>query len=137
MINIDKSKWPIVYIETDGLATLESMEEYNTLMEELLDFAEEQPDKFGMIHLNDMSDEDYKSHKREKAAQKLSNDWLKVNKPRITENCFGIAMVTKATVMKMMSPIARRSMKRMMGAPGDVFFEVIDAEAWMEEALKQ
>ena len=125
MIKIDQTQWPIVYIEVDGLATVTAMEEYNTEMEKLLDFAEQQPKKFGIIYISEMSDEEYKQHKREREAQRLSNAWLKQNKPRIGATCVGIAMVTKATgMMKIMRPIAKRSMKRMMGAPGDVFFEL-------------
>ena len=73
--------------------------------------------------------------KREKEAQRLSNQWLKANKPRIGERCVGIAMVlpNAGTFMKLMRPVAKRSMKRMMGAPGDMFFEKSKAETWMKE----
>ncbi|MEO1163605.1 MAG: hypothetical protein AAFV98_07480 [Chloroflexota bacterium] len=138
MIKVDQSKYPIVYIEVDGLATLEAMQEYNDEMDTLLAYAETQPGKFRMIYINDMDDEAYKQHKREKAAQKLSNDWLKQNKARIGECCVAIAMVTQVTgMMKMMRPIARRSMKRMMGAPGDIFFTLDEAEAWMNRLVIQ
>ena len=138
MIKLDRSNWPIIYVEVDGLTTLSAVEEYNSVMDEFLAFAEDQPEQFGIIYISDMSDDDYKNHKREKAAQKLSNTWLKQNKPRIAENCFGIAMVTQATgMMKMMRPIAKRSMKRMMGAPGDVFFELGEAEQWMQSVLAE
>ncbi|MEM9953619.1 MAG: hypothetical protein AAF846_18570 [Chloroflexota bacterium] len=133
MIKVDKSQFPIVYIEVDGLTTVDAMQEYNTAMDGLLDYAETQSGKFGMIYISDMNDEEYKNHKRDKDAQKLSNAWLKQNKARISEQCFAIAMVVQATgMMKMMRPIAKRSMKRMMGAPGDMFFTLDEAETWMK-----
>ncbi|MEM8532589.1 MAG: hypothetical protein AAGF95_17225 [Chloroflexota bacterium] len=136
MVRVDMSTWPIVLIEVDGLATLAAMEEYNTAMEKLLDYAEQQPEPFGMIYLSQMTDADHEQHKREKAAQKLSNNWLKDNKARIAQQCVGIAMVTSATgMMKMMKPIAKLSMKRLMGAPGDVFFTQTEAESWMAERM--
>ncbi|MEM7346367.1 MAG: hypothetical protein AAF485_19175 [Chloroflexota bacterium] len=136
MVKIDRSNWPIVFIEVDGLTTLAAMEEYNTEMESLLDFAEQQPEKFGIVYLAHMSDDEFKSHKREKAAQKLSKVWLKANKPRIAARCVGIAMVTQATgMMKVMRPIAKRTVKYMMGAPGDMFFTREEAEVWMQEKV--
>ncbi len=75
-----------------------------------------------------MSDEQYKAHKREKAAQKLSNDWLKANKGRIGEQCVAIAMVAHATgIMKMFKPIARMTLKRTMGTWGDTLFTLDEA----------
>ena len=137
MVRVDMSAWPIVLIEVDGLTTAAAMEEYNTAMETLLDHAEQQPTRFGLIYLSQMTDDDHQNQKREKAAQKLSNDWLKVNKARIGQHCVGIAMVTAATgMMKVMKPIAKMSMKRLMGAPGDVFFTRAEAEAWMAEQMK-
>ncbi|MEO1288271.1 MAG: hypothetical protein AAFV93_10920 [Chloroflexota bacterium] len=76
MIKVDKSQFPIVYIEVDGLTTVDAMQEYNTAMDDLLDYAETQSGKFGMIYISDMNDEEYKNHKRDKDAQKLSNAWL-------------------------------------------------------------
>ncbi|MEO1643829.1 MAG: hypothetical protein AAFR67_01485 [Chloroflexota bacterium] len=136
MIKIDKSQWPIVQIETDGLATVEAMAEYNATMDDLLAQAEGQDGQFGLIFISDMSDEEYKAHKREKAAQKLSNDWLRANRARMTKQCVAIAMVTKATgIMRMFKPIARMTMKRMMGAPGDLFFTIEEATTWMNKQL--
>ena len=138
MVKMDRSKWPIVYVEMDAIATLEAMQEYNTEMDALLDYAETQPGKFGMIYLNDMSGEEAKAMKRTKEAKQLSNKWLKVNRPRIGEQCAGIAMVMPkgGFWMKMMRPIAKRSMPKMMGAPGDMFFNIEDAEAWMKEQME-
>lgn len=138
MVKVDRSNWPTVFIEVDGLTTLAAMEEYNAEMEELLDFAEQQPSKFGIVYLSDMSDSEFKSHKRDKEAQKLSKAWLKENKGRFEAQCVGIAMVTQATgMMKVMRPMAKRAMKRMMGAPGDMFFTREEAEAWMQEQMAQ
>lgn len=136
MVNIDKTDWPIVYIEVDGITTLPAMEEYNREMEMLLDFADERQEKYGIIYVTELNDEQTKV-KREKEAQRLSNKWLKANKPRIGEHCIGIAMVmpNAGTVMKLMRPVAKRSMKRMMGAPGDMFFAKDEAEAWMRQQL--
>ncbi|MEM8857273.1 MAG: hypothetical protein AAGD96_03075 [Chloroflexota bacterium] len=137
MVKIDREKWPMVYIEVDAIATLAAMEEYNAEMDALLDFAQTQPEKFGMIYINDMSGDEAKASKREPAAKKLSNQWLKENRPRIGETCAGIAMVMPngGFFMKMMRPIARRSMPKMMGAQGDMFFNLEDAEAWMKEQM--
>lgn len=138
MINIDISQWPIVQIEVDGLATVPAMSEYNAAMDALLARAEAEPAQFGLIFISDMSDAEYKVHKREKAAQKLSNDWLKANRGRMSERCVGIAMVIQAKgIMKMMKPIAKMTMKRMMGAPGDLFFTLEEAAQWMDERMKQ
>lgn len=136
MVKIDRSQWPIVYIEVDALTTLGDMEEYNAEMDELLDYAEQQPEKYGIVYLYQGTEEGHKSFKREKDAQKLSNQWLKANKSRIGERCVAIAMVTQAKgLMKMMWPIARMSMKRMMGAPGDMFFTKEEADQWMTERM--
>ncbi|MEM7803004.1 MAG: hypothetical protein AAF633_27690 [Chloroflexota bacterium] len=137
MIKIDRSEWPLVYIEVDAVSTLAAMEEYNQEMEKLLDYAEEQPEKFGMIYISELTDAETKSQKREKEAKQLANKWLKANRPRIGENCVGIAMVMPNAnlVMKMMRPIAKRSMKKMMGAPGDMFFNQEDAVIWMQEQM--
>ena len=45
MVSIDRSEWPIVYIEVDGITTVDAMEEYNQEMGALLDYAEQQPDQ--------------------------------------------------------------------------------------------
>ena len=137
MVKIDRTEWPIVYIDVDGLITVAAMEEYNREMDAFLDYAETVPEKYGIIYVYELTDEEQKSQKREKEAQKLGNAWLKVNKARIGERCIGIAMVTPnaGTLLKMMRPIAKRSMKRMMGAPGDMFFERKEAEAWMRTQM--
>jgi hypothetical protein len=136
MIKLDKSQWPIVQMETDGLTTVEAMREYNTAMDELLAYAERQPGQFGLIFISEMSDEEYKTHKRDKDAQKLSNDWLKANKGRIGKQCVAIAMVTKASgIMKVAKPIARMTLKRTMGAQGDIFFTLEEAQVWLRQQL--
>lgn len=136
MVKVNMSRWPLVLIETDGLTTVDAMTEYNLTMDWLLEHAEQQSERFGLIFVSDMDDEQYKSQKREKAAQKLSNTWLKANRERITQQCVAIAMVTKANaLMKIMKPIAGTVVRRTMGAPGDVFSTVPEAEAWMSEKL--
>ncbi|MEM7030575.1 MAG: hypothetical protein AAF629_13490 [Chloroflexota bacterium] len=136
MVKVNRSNWPIVYLEVDGITTLAAMEEYVAEMEIILEFAEQQSDKFGMVYITDMSDDEFKSRKREKEAHKLSKAWLKENKPRLEASCVGIAMVTQATgMMKIMRPVAKRTMKRMMGAPGDMFFTKEEAETWMQEQM--
>ena len=67
----------------------------------------------------------------------MSNEWLKANRLRMGKLCTGIAMVTKASgIMKVMKPIAKLTLKRTMGAPGDIFFSREAAEAWMMGQVK-
>ncbi|MEM7125972.1 MAG: hypothetical protein AAF702_06580 [Chloroflexota bacterium] len=136
MVEIDITQWPTVYVEMNEIKTLPEMQEYVEKMNELLDYAEQQADKYGVIYLYQGAEQDPKSFKREKEAQKLNNQWLKENKARVGEHCVAIAMVTPFKgMMKLMRPIARMSMKRMMGAPGDMFFNKEEAEKWMAEKL--
>lgn len=136
MVKVKMAHWPIVTMELDGLITLVDMEEFVTETEKLLAFAEKQPEKFGLIYIAQVSDEDHKKQRREKEAQKLSKQWFKANKGRIGEQCVGIAMVAKASgLMKMMKPIAKVTTKRMMGAPGDVFATKEEAEAWLAKKM--
>ncbi|MEM7331123.1 MAG: hypothetical protein AAF490_03455 [Chloroflexota bacterium] len=136
MIKINKSEWPVVHIEVDGILTLPDMEEYTREMDSLLDFADGKREKYGIIYMTELGD-DQANMKREKEAKRLSTQWLKANRERIGEHCVGIAMVmpNAGKMVKMMRPIAKRSMKRMMGAPGDMFFEQELAETWIKEQL--
>ncbi|MBX3015572.1 MAG: hypothetical protein KF832_28885 [Caldilineaceae bacterium] len=137
MIQVDTTQWPIVYMQVDGLATVADVQEYNTAMETLLSHSRRHQERFGLVMLSDMSDEEYNSFKREKEAQRLSNAWLKANKSAIGEQCVGIAMVTKASgIMKLMKPVAKFTLKRSMGAPGDIFFTREDATGWITKQMK-
>ena len=132
MVKVDTTQWPVVYMAVDGLATVPEMQEYIRAMETLLSHSQHASERFGLVFLSDMSDDEYNSFKREKAAQKLSNEWLKANKALIGEQCIAIAMVTKAgAMMKLMKPVAKFTLKRTMGAPGDIFFTREEAAAWM------
>lgn len=138
MVKVDTSEWPVVLMAVDGLTTLAAMQEYIDEMEKLLAHSQQQDQQFGLIYLSDMNDEDFRSHRREKEAQKLSKTWLKANKGYIGEQCLGIAMVTQASgMMKIMKPIAKRTMKHTMGAPGDIFFTLEEAQNWMQGQMSQ
>lgn len=133
MINV-QTEGALIRMEVDALATLESMQAYLDAMESIL----LEHETFGLMFLSDMENDEIKTQKRTKEASKLSNAWLKENRERIGKQCIGIAMVVKPTMMmRAMKPMASKTMKKMMGAQGDMFFERDQAETWMKSQLSQ
>lgn len=132
MVNV-QTHGNLIYMEVDALSTAPAMREYLDAMERILS---EYP-QFGLMLLNDMDDADIKAQKRTKEANKLSRQWLKANRERIGEQCIGIAMVVKPTaMMRAMKPMAAKTMKKIMGAQGDLFFERAKAEDWLQTQLQ-
>lgn len=125
----------LVRMEIDMLSNVEDMQEFIDEFEKLLAL----PEPFALLFYSDMSEQEMKSAKRSKDANKMHRAWTKANRARMAERCLAIAMVMKpSAMMRAMKPMASMNIKRTMGVhEGQMFFEHAKAELWLQEKIAQ
>ncbi|GEM_PF-4754774 len=128
MLTINDKTWPIVYVNFDGVRTLEDVQEYLQNFENWLSREEQ----FSLI-INQTNAELADSNSS-KEVKKIEMQWINENKPRIAKYCSHIAMVVDwDEMLNKMQPMAPKVVEQMFGCSGQAFGSIQEAEDWIEE----
>lgn len=128
MLTINDKTWPIVYVNFDGVRTLEDVQEYLQNFENWLSREE----KFSLI-INQTNAELAHSNDS-KEAHTIEIQWVNENKPRIAQYCSNVAMVIDSSEMlAKMQPMAPKVIKQMFGCLGQAFGSIQEAEDWIKQ----
>jgi hypothetical protein len=74
----------------------------------------------------------------ERGAAKMQKDWLKVHREQLEQYCVGLAMVTQSSrFIALYKLAAGQIIKRMYNCPGQMFTNLDEANAWLQNQLEK
>jgi hypothetical protein len=131
MIIINESNYPIVSIRFENASTLEDTEKYLSYFDKWLSLNQ----KFGLIldqSTAQQQEDQVKSNSVEiEAIHRLTVEWAKQNKDRITQFCFGMALVYDGDDLEKRKKAAPKTIAGIFGCLGQVFASQVEAEQWL------
>ncbi|OYQ63502.1 hypothetical protein B9G53_16780 [Pseudanabaena sp. SR411] len=131
MITIDESNYPIVSVHFENSSTLADTEKYLAHFDKWLSFNQ----KFGLIldqSTSQNQEDQVKSDPEEiEAVHRLTVEWAKQNKDRITQFCLGMAIVYDGDDLEKRKKAAPKTIAGIFGCLGQVFTSQGEAEQWL------
>ena len=135
MIAINESNYPIVSIHFRNVSTLEDTEKYLSYFDKWLSLNQ----KFGLIldqsnyrNQESVQEDQVKSDSAEiEAVHRLTVEWAKQNKDRITQFCIGMALVYNGDDLEKRKKATPKTITGIFGCSGQVFTSQGEAEQWL------
>lgn len=135
MITINESNYPIVSVHFRNMSTLEDTEKYLSYFDKWLSLNQ----KFGLIldqsnyeNKESVQEDQVKSDSAEiEAVHRLTVEWAKQNRDRITQFCLGMALVYNGDDLKKRKKASPKTIAGIFGCLGQVFASQVEAEQWL------
>ena len=135
MITINESNYPIVSVHFGNASTLADTEKYLSYFDKWLSLNQ----KFGLIldqsnyeNQESVQEDQVKSDSAEiEAVHRLTVEWAKHNKDRITQFCLGMALVYNGDDLEKRKKAAPKTVAGIFGCLGQVFASQVEAEQWL------
>jgi len=135
MITINESNYPIVAVHFGNTSTLDDTKKYLSSFDKWLTSKQ----KFGLIldqstsHNQESTQEAPINHDPEEieAVHRLTIEWAKQNKDRVTQFCLGMAIVYDGDDLEKRKKAAPKTIAGIFGCLGQVFASQVEAEQWL------
>lgn len=135
MITINESNYPIVSVHFENASTLADTEKYLAYFDKWLSSNQ----KFGLI-LDQLTSQKQESAQvaevnhnpaEIESIHRLTVEWAKQNKDRITQFCLGMAIVYDGDDLEKRKKAVPKTIAGIFGCLGQVFTSQVEAEQWL------
>ena len=135
MITINESNYPIISVHFENASTIVDTKKYLSYFDKWLSLNQ----KFGLILDQSISQKQESGQVNQvesnpaeiEAIHRLTVEWAKQNKDRITQFCLGMAIVYDGDDLEKRKKATPKTIAGIFGCLGQVFVSQVEAEQWL------